>query len=454
MRWQQLLNRYVLPLGLFMLAIGAIAWMTQYMPNWRTPTPPADPKKHAGDGADAKPVVSFVRTMAEWEKPGKSTDAQGPYIREFEKGDKGHYEFPFRVTGDQPAEIGVAEWNCDCSLAWVCTLPKDEWEKFVKDQQDAPETETKFAAEPAWQELPRDTEKKKGAKLQPGDHGLLRIAWDGRKGTGARLRLLLKIWSQPEGRLDQRRIDIVDVPIVMAPPIMYIPDKAHVGVLGSRDHASAEFDVWSATRDSLDLLKLSEAAPDPLFVVETRVLKPAEMQELQQKLVTLKIPSKVKSALRVVVTVHEQKDGKQFDQGPFSRTLPVIFGETVYPDGRGPVVLGRVRGDVEVGSDEEQGKIVLKSFSSRDGLVRKIPLSTEVMAPLVVESSYPPALKVKLQRSDKESTKTRARWWLTLDVPPGAVSGTLPESSAVVLVLQTNPPRYVRIPVVGSAVAD
>ena len=453
MRWQQLFKRYVLPLGLFMLAIGAIAWMTQYMPNWRTPASPVSTlQKHSG--GDVKPVVEFVRTQAEWEKRAKADESQPPYVREFEKGDKGHYDFPFRVAGDLPVEIGVAEWNCDCSQASVCTLPKEVWEKFVKDQQDAPETEPKLANDPAWEELPKDVDKKKGAKLDAGAHGLLRVAWDGRKGTGARLRLLLKIWSQPDGQLEQRRIDIVDVPIVMAPPIMYVPDKAHVGILGSRDSGRAEFEVWSATRDSLDLLKLHDPVPDPLFFVETQVMSPAEIQELQKKLTGMKIASKVKSALRVVVTVHEQKDGKQFDQGPFSRALPVIFGETVYPDGRGPVVQGRVRGDVEVGGGDDQGKIVLKSFASRDGVLRKVPLSTEIMVPLVVESSYPPSLKVKLERSGKESTKSRARWLMTLDIPPNAISGTLPENSAVVLQLQTNPPRFVRIPIVGSAVAD
>jgi hypothetical protein len=452
MRWQQIFKSYVLPLGLFVLAIGAIAWMTQYMPNWRAQTAPAiSVKKHAE--GEAKPVIQFVRTQAEWEKRTKENESQPPYVREFEKGDKGHYDFPFRVVGDQPAEIGVAEWNCDCSQAQVGTLPKEAWDKFVKDQQDAPEVETKLAKEPVWEELPRDTDKKKGASLPAGAHGLLRITWDGRKGTGTRLRLLLKIWSQPAGQLDQRRIDIVDVPIVMAPPIMYIPDKAHVGALGSRESGSVEFDVWSATR-TLELLKLHDPTPDPLFVVTARDLTPAEMQELQQKFPPLKISSRVKAAQRVTVTVHEQKDGKQFDQGPFARTLPVFFGETLYPDGRGPTVQGRIRGDVEVGGGDEQGKVVLKTFASRDGVVRKVPLSTEVMVPLVVESSYPPALKVKLERSEKESTKSRARWWMTLDIPPGAVTGTLPENSAVVLQLQTTPPRLLRIPIVGSAVAD
>ena len=49
--------------------------------------------------------------------------------------------------------------------------------------------------------------------------------------------------------VSQRGFDTLEVPIMMAAPILFAPGRGNIGIIGPGDSAVAEFTLWSATRD-------------------------------------------------------------------------------------------------------------------------------------------------------------------------------------------------------------
>lgn len=441
-----MISRYVLPVVLFVGIIGGIAWLTQYMPSWRTPdTSPGSAVKK--DTSPAQDVLKFTRTRAVWDFDEQGQDTG--YVREYERGVEGHYDFPFRNVLGKPAEIGLLAVSCDCTSAEVAFLPKDEWERVVAELSKRPWADVEFTSAPDWHKVTKD--ENEGLPVPADAHGLVRVTWKGRKETGERLRTQLRFWSQPAGDLSGRQFETIEVPVVMADAVMADPPRQSVGVLGPGDAGRAEIYLWSATRGPDELrLAVQNDPDDPLFHFEGRPLTEKERDALQGRLLEKKIYSKVRAGYVVSATVHEQKAGKQLDQGPFHHAVPLLLDEI--PLEAPPKVTGTVRGDVEVGAQEEQGKINLKSFSAREGLRRTIPLYARAGAKLEAHGQHPAALEYRLTRAEGGAPAGRERWNLELSIPPFAWSGPLPENAAVILRVGGEQPRLVRIPVVGNAV--
>src|SRR5438270_2548226 len=168
--------------------------------------------------------------------------------------------------------------SSDCSLLEVCLLPPAERQQYQQDLLENPMT-----AKPgnwAWQKVGEADNK--GFEVPAGAKGLVRVGWQGRKGPGSRLNLKIKVWHQPRGNIGQREFDDLEVPSIVASPIMFMPPRNHVGTLVPNDSAVAEFTLWSATRDSLDLVW--EGGGDPRFVYEKRAFSPEECRDLEKKL--------------------------------------------------------------------------------------------------------------------------------------------------------------------------
>ena len=69
-----------------------------------------------------------------------------------------------------------------------------------------------------------------------------------------------------------------------------------------------------------------------------------------------------------------------------------------------------------------------------------------------VEPTGPNHLKVKsLNKIEPPLAGGRNRWELSVEVPAGSPSGRLPDHTAVVLTIDSTPPRQIRIPVTGYA---
>jgi hypothetical protein len=422
--------RYALPAAVLILVVGVIAWITQFMPNWRSRK---DNQPSVAVTSSAPKALRFALKKAVWDPEDEA------YALEAERGHDGHFDFPFENVAGQTAEIGLIERKCDCSHLDVCLLPAAEWERYREEIQKNPMT-----AKPGeWTFTKVAESDTKGFEVPAGAKGLVRLAWQGRKGPGSRLNLGVKVWHQPLGNLGQRDFDDLEVPIMMAAPLMYIPPRVDVGTLVARASAEAEFTLWSATRPSFEL-EWGDSL-DPRFGYAKKLLSPEECRDLEKKLRKEGGNTRVRKAYRFQVTVREQADGKQLDQGPFHHDVTFVLDDDKL---RGPQVLGISKGDIIVGNTLDRGKVNMEIFRAREGKERVVSLWAENGVDLEPESQTPATLQVKLEKSDK--TAARTKWLLHVTVPPNTQFGVFGEDSVIILRTKTTPPRFIRIPVTGN----
>src|SRR4051794_4398419 len=83
--------RYVLPVALFIAIVAVTAWVTQFMPGWRARNTSSGNVTN-GPEFKAPPVIQFSRVTAQWDPKDEK------YVRPYERGVPGHYDFPFRNT--------------------------------------------------------------------------------------------------------------------------------------------------------------------------------------------------------------------------------------------------------------------------------------------------------------------------------------------------------------------
>ena len=429
--------RYVLPSVLFVLMVGAIAWVTQFMPNWR-----ADNKKAVPVGPAGAAALKFSLVRALWDPEDED------YALETEKGKDGHFDFPFENTSYQPAELGLKKRSCDCSYLEVCIVPPVEWERYRQEIAKSPVTAK--SGDWAWEKIV-DSETK-GYEVPAGAKGLVRVTWHGRKAPGSRLQLTADMWHQPPGQVGQRRFEKLEVPILMAAPVQFLPTRINIGTIAARESGVADFTLWSATRSTLDFTGAD--SKDPLFTYEFKPFSPEERRDLEKKLRRPAAADKkgentrVRAAYRFQVTVQEQASGKQLDQGPFHHDVTFLLDEDKVP---GPQVSGMVSGDVIVGNTEERGKVDLKIFRAKQGTTRTVALWANDKIILEPESHTPARLQVHVKKAEKNGTNVK--WLLEVTVPPNSHYGPFPEESVIILRIQGTPPRFIRIPVKGNGQA-
>ena len=446
-------TRVVLPLLLIVLIIGSFAWVAQYLKTQRKFTPPP-----AG-----KPLLEFVHTTARWvsvEAPNpdsktiESKPVFDPNFKEFERETPGQYDFLFQNVAGSEVEIGLESISCDCGSVEVCVLPTAQWEQLKKFQKDQPGEPLSYDSKTTWHELSANPVKKKTLMLKPDDHGVVRVKWRARaKNLGQELNLRPTVWSHLVGGPPQRTRYELRVPGVVTAKVRFFPPRVNIGVLTPRSTKEAKFEAWSPTLEKLNL-KLTGAKPDPFFDVKIVTLSPKECEELESRLHAELIRSRVKSAQRIIVTVHEEKDGKQMDQEEFLRRFPVFLDDSPVPLDRedlqdpGPEIFGVVRGEVEVGGRDDKGRIRFKSFLSREGATKEIELACDPKTHLELKTWHPETLEVELTRKETKST-LKGYWRLKVTVPPGTVSGSFADTDGVTLRIRESS-RLVRIPLEGN----
>jgi hypothetical protein len=432
---------YVLPVVLFVVIVGVTAWVVQNMPKWRTPNAATTPDNNSL--VEGKGPIEFVSTKAVWEK-------DSDYVREFERGVPGHYDFLFKNVAPTEAELGLFAPSCDCVSIQASLLDKQEFAKLEKAQSDDPSAELPYTTRPAWQNLEQSRDSK---LIVPAEgSGVVRVNWNGRKDPGRQLNLTPKIWFRSADKAERYGVPLT-VPIVMVAGLNFSPDRVSVGQLGPGAIGKGEFFIWSVTRDNPDVSVKMEP-PDPLVEVQTRRMERSELDGLSRRLEDDgRGKQRVKSAYHVNVVVHEKKGDREMELGPFIRDLTLYQDELPY--GAKLRVTGIVRGEVDVGSGEEPGKIKLKPFSVKLGTREVFPMWSDAKVNLEPFEQTPAGVEVKLSKLPKESTAQRTKWRLEVIVPPDAVSaGALGEESAIILRVNSTPPRLVRVPIIGNALAD
>lgn len=450
--------RWIVPLALFFLIIGGIAWLVQNMPTWRRPTPGAAPTVPKGPEL----LVGFVHPfdpnerafMAIWEDINKpeAKQAKRLYAREFERGAEGRYYFPFYVHPEKASEFGVSYMSCDCAKLHLAIVPPADWEQFGKSLESDPEATP--VENPAWTWQPLAKSENQGVPLAAGSRGILRMIWTNRRAAGENLNLNARVWARPAASGPKQELAL-KINAVSTHALRTRRDRAEVGFIGPGGVVKATFLVWSPTRDEVKF-SLREKNNDKLFKIDVRPLDAAGRAALQTKLRQEEIMTRVRAAWEVAVTIHESKAGAQLDQGYFLRSIDYDVPDAA--DDLPPlIVTGAVRSDdILIGGVADSGKIDLKSFPARDGTRKAIFVSTNRDIELDVNnvSVQPTALRVKLTETTKDKTANKRNWSLEVEALANQLFGTISEDSAVILRTKATPPRLIRIPVVGHAVQN
>ncbi len=425
---------------IFVVVVGAVTWVVQYMPNYRSAERKSTPITK-NDNAP-KELVAFNRATATW-------DANDPdYVKEYERGSRGHYDFFVESKVDEALEFGLFRTSCDCTSLEFALLPRAEWDRLTQEQAATPGKALDFTA--TWTKLePGET---KLASLPAASQAVVRITWNGKKESGSRLRLGVEVFAQPNGEISRRVFQRLEVPVVMAMHMMFEPSRLYFGPLAPMDKQVGDFTVWSATRDRLDVRCVDkDEKVHPNFEFETRPLSTLELQQLQASLKEKKNLSRVLSATRVKVTVHEQRNGSFLHQGVYQQSVYMKLpeDEEITP---GPLMIVTVKSDVEVGAAEDRGMLDLKSFSSLSGVSKRFVLWTENNVELESTKDHVPSyIEVKLGKDKLQTRAGKTKWILQVTVPGGVAGGAFPENSVIILRIPGNSPRYLRIPVVGTA---
>lgn len=391
---------------------------------------------------------------------------------EYEVHADGHHDFWFQNPSPQAVEIGLDRTSCTCSHVGVRVLTPEEItlirQKYLGST--APVLEGSGGALPTlgpvaalqrnppklldqpdrWQAL---KDAKSGhvetvVSIPAHGAGLVRLSWQGRQ-VGPQ-RLTATVWVQVAGDSHSRGgRTTLEVPVLFVNPVQVYPEKVPAMTLGPNGKHQFECLCWSSTRPDFQLLSVREEDDNPCFVCTMSRLTGDALNQAAAKL-SAQLPLQLLSAYRIAVTVYERLPGKstQLDLGPFQHHLILKTNQADF-DTLTVTVPGTVRGDITVGVGDSRDKIRLPTFPAARGTTATVPIQANHPGlKLVIDSRRPDYLKVALHEHPGEEGK---RWDLTVTVPPGRAAGQMPPESVVILKTQTQPPRLIRIPVVGRA---
>jgi hypothetical protein len=468
-------TRVVLPVALFVLAIGVIAWVVQYLPGRAAPPPP-NTGTSANDKTRTRLTLKFEdpylladwepeRTKPyrdQWQKEGK-LDAPPPpmlYAAEYEVStdkhqDGGHYDFVFVNPNEEPVAVGVESMTCQCTSVEGCAFSEQEWDHYQKLRAaKGPVERSRLSPKDGfpWKGLVvGDTA---GLVVPAKAHGAVRVFWVGRgKKEPESVRLGVDLWLSPPGKWDERQHTKLSLGIAYVHPVRFSTKRLDVGTISPQTATlPAAIYCWSATRDNLQV-KVSNA--DPCFVYQVTPLKTAEeRQKLTDELRGQGTMTRVRSACRIDVVVYESMKDQQLDLGSFTRDVPVEItadGDAVTPTP--PEIHGRVQGDIKVATIEDKGVIDLKVFRADSSNSFKAKLWAKPQAKLEYVGFTPPGLKLKdveLKKRPADNVGDWVGWEIRFTVPPVLEPGALPGDSAILLREQATK-RQLRIPLHGTA---
>lgn len=442
--------------------VAGVTFIAQYQSGTgEAPKPP--PVVDKSPVSQTVPVVTVVNPKVEWNPT---------WMSEVEQHMPGHYDYWLTNDSDTPIEIGLVKTSCKCSSVFGCILPPDQakiyqqWlqlmaantilhssegllsgiSRFTAEMIAAP---SMLHAEPKWGELKADG--KDGIVFPPKHAGMLRLQWAARKDKLGSEMIWAELWSQPrEGEVRPRQVMKVELPVHFVSPLLVNPLGRNVEDLSAGEKRSMEFICWSPTRASFPL-EVFDKDRHPCIKCEAT---PLSTQDLNKYVGNVK--SRMLSGYHVRVTVQERiNETTQMDVGPMSRRI--VFRSSADIEDAAAILTGTIKGEVTVGDEKGKGRASLGSFKSANGASVTVPIQAERYG-LEIDTDpgsirYEPdylqkSLKATLKKLSGGSDK-RGRWALHLQVAPGALTGFLPDRSAVFLKIAGAQGRSIRIPVEG-----
>jgi hypothetical protein len=441
----------------FLVVIAAVVGGVTFVRNWT-------PSKSGPDGEK-----EIATTTQEDDTRLTFPVAVTEGLPEFELRAQGRQDFWFQNSYDQDVDLGLQSKSCKCSKIEALILTPDEEKAFRAQMPLAGASEALSGVDGILSLLTSSAAIDTGVAaclrrpdrwniLQPGDEtgilipakasGIVRLNWEGRaKGP---IRLGAKVWAQLHQKAKTRgELTSLEIPINIVDPIRVSPDTITVNYLYPGQSSTVDCLVWSATRAGFSLTA-QEKTGDPCFECTIDSLVGPDFREAAVKLHIDPYLNKTTplTIYRVNTTVHERlPDGRQMDLGPFLRDI-IISTDQKDLEAVSVTIAGTVRGDIDVGAGEDRDRIMLRTFTSSKGTRETFPIiCRQPDMKLKVDSVTPSYVTVQLT----PRTDLVGHYDLQLDIPPNRANGKLPPESAVYLQIQSQPPRRIRIPIVGTA---
>lgn len=410
----QVFSRVVVPLVLFVIVVGGVAWLVQNLDNWGA--------KNTNQQAltQLQNLVKFSYEKAVWPawKP-EITD----YLAEFEPGTEGHFDFPVENIAGQDLEAGLDHSSCTCTEVKFALL--------APGTSAAPDTDKL-----KWTAL-KKTPDKGGEKIievdadfPSGSAGIVRLGWKGKTEFG-KARLSARLWFQPKGMKQTRQYQALECSINTVPPVKFLPERMDIGSF--RDQATGTILCWSATRD---------LTPGKDIEIDTRNIDPGfsfkivpwdkKLEDFQSVLDGNKILSRAKGVVKIEVKIVEKSQESYLDQGHFTSTLPLLLKGDKFA--HGPVISGYVHSEIRV-MDLIDNKIPIGTFQAANGIEKKYVVLADPKVMMLTVVRSPKNIDVKLERTNEEGL---GRWRLAITVPPNTFS--FPNASAITL--RSQPTRF------------
>jgi hypothetical protein len=442
--------------------VGAVFGLTFLTQNTRTPVEnPTDPV--ATKGAISGSPLRIAEKTAVWDED----DPQ--YAAEFERGSRGHYDFWVSNPHPVPVNVALMTSSCVCTEVQVGIVPTEELASWKKRNEDlagvnialgligAPNlcgalADNGLGGKVQWTTLHRRDRDSTSpgfnvpaADTQSGPQmALLRINWDGKDPNAMRLTADLqhRIGTQAEFTRFEVRTMIV-------PPAMISSAVLNFGELNFNERRQIMLYCWSASRDQFSLT-IEDLSHDPCIDAgPPRLLAPDERTAVAQTLrATGQVPpTKIRSGYAVPIVIYERRGNAQLDLGPFSRKL--YLKTDAIPEPSIVTLQGMVRGTIDIGQGADLDRVNLGAFrADRPHDTTVMVTAKEANAQLRFRDVKPSYLKVTL--TETAGAVGYKQWKLHVDVEANTVSGILPPDSAIYLETVTNPPRAIRIPVIGN----
>ena len=406
-------------------------------------------------------------------------------ILEREERSRGHVDFWFYNPNEEAVQVGLQRKSCKCGSVELFVLPEDRRPWVARTAAAAcgvapfgPLNAIALCGPAVRQiqhgvegnELLTTTEK---ATVPPGQFGWARIGWSDRTGKQS---LEATLWYDDPAVGKTRTLNIA--------LFFHEPFRVRSNLrLGTFKEAALEkgvrasIVVWSSTRASIRLEaeadKTRESAQNDPFIVGKPVpLTPAEYRALNRAnnegtpSISEDTRGSILCAYRIPILLQAiAPDGKTpFDIGPFARRVNISSPDT-NGDPKSVLVTGRVRGIVEIGNEQDNGRINFHDFARSRGKVESVDLMCHDQKIELAFDRQRTArfLDAELVPVTPTPAGVLQAWTLRAKVLPLQADGEFPrptdplyEDSAIYLKVSfpgepRNPPRTVRIPVTGRA---
>jgi hypothetical protein len=406
-----------------------------------------------------------------------------PGTRECEINGQGHYDFWFQNPNDFAVEIGLDKKSCTCAHVDAFVLTPEEEQLLRKKMAFSAPTVVLDASASAlhslagiaatldqdgknflsqserWQKL-LDKDDTSLMKVPAKTTGIVRLSWRGEKPGGQRLGA--NVWGQLAGQTKTRNpVATLEVPVTIVPPIQVFPETEAAFTLEPAQSYEFTCLCWSSTRPKFRIKTAREETEDPCFHCSFALLTGEELKKWITTLnanlskTTQPTPTEVLCMYQVRVKVEERlPGGPQMAMGPFMRKVVLTTDQEDFPS-LTINVQGIVRGDFKIGTEDDQHRVILKTFSARRGTSVTVPIVTNLTGVVLqVKSKKPDYLLVHLQAKQRETGDVGQRWDLLVTVPPGRAAGPLARDSEIILSSQGQSYRMIRIPVRGTATSN